>query len=99
MSSAFRKLFADPVPIHFRGRRCDVAADVGRDWQDETRRDADLVQVLGYLAIEDVEAFFVVVNLVHLVDDHGDLGDPHHVQEITVAARLLADTFHRVDDE
>ena len=60
---------------------------------------ASFAQILDYLLFEGAEALFLVVDLVHLVDDDSDLGDAQHVQEITVAARLLADAFRRIDDK
>ena len=52
----------------------------------------DLVADLG-------KALRAEIDPVHLVDDHRDLFDAEKMQEIAVAAGLVANPFQRVDDQ
>ncbi len=51
------------------------------------------------LGLDLVEAAVVEADAVHLVDDDRDLTDAEQVQQIAVAARLIAHAFGRVDDQ
>ena len=53
----------------------------------------------GNLVADLLEARGREIDAVHLVDDNGDLLDAQQMQEIAMAAGLVAHAFQRVDDQ
>ncbi len=58
-----------------------------------------ICQITGDLALDLVEAADVEFDAVHLVDDHRDLPDAQQMQQIAVAAGLVAHAFGGIDDQ
>ena len=55
--------------------------------------------MIGDLRLDRVEPARVEIDAVHLVDDDRDLMDAEQMQQIAVAARLLAHAFGGIDDQ
>src|SRR5581483_2224169 len=77
----------------------DAVAVARGNRNDGRRRHAEAGQVRRNLVADLLEARGREIDPVHLVDDHRDLPDAEQVQQIAVAAGLVAHAFQRVDDQ
>src|SRR3984957_5329097 len=83
-------------PWRARGHAVAVAR---RNRNHRPRRDAEADQMRGNLVADLAKSRGAEIDPVHLVDDDGNLFDAEQMQEITVAPRLVAHAFQRVDDQ
>ena len=82
-----------------RGARDDVVA-VARADRDEARGvDAEPAEEVVVLGDDGLELGLVPVEQVHLVDQHADLADAEHREDVAVALGVLAHALVRVDHE
>ena len=87
------------VPGRGRGARDDVVA-VARAHRDEAHRvHAEPAEEVAVLGDDRLELGLVPVEQVHLVDQHADLADAEHGEDVAVALGVLAHALLGVDDE
>ena len=79
--------------------RGDAVAIARGNRNDRRRRDAETDEMRRNLVADLLETRGREIDAVHLVDDDGDLLDAEQMQEIAVAAGLVAYAFERVDDQ
>ncbi|MCX6364039.1 MAG: hypothetical protein NTW58_07705 [Actinobacteria bacterium] len=60
---------------------------------------AEAREEIGILVHDCVERTLVPVEQIHLVDQHGDLADAEHRQDVAVALGVLAHALLGVDDQ
>ena len=87
------------VPGGRRRARDDVVA-VARADRDEARGvDAEPAEEVGVLGDDRLELGLVPVQQVHLVDQHADLADAEHGEDVAVALGVLPHALFGVDHE
>ena len=80
-------------------RTRDVVALARRDRDEAHRLDAQALEIVAILLGHRAEAVGAVADQVHLVDQHRDLVDAQQMQQVAVAAGLLAHALVGVDQQ
>ena len=87
------------VPGGGRGARDDVVAVARADRDEAGGVHAEPAEEVGVLGDDRVELGLVPVQQVHLVDQHADLADAEHAEDVAVPLGVLPHALEGVDDE